>query len=175
MIAEYLKAVYNLFSDQKNYRIKRDLETYRYLKLDSNKRRKTSGSIDFSKIEYKDNLDLNEPPEEDKNEDFEPIVKDDDKQSLIPKSATRSSKKPIVDDENTQMNQSMEDDLNSSSQMEQDLSPEDIQMLEIENKQIYNEFQGLSEEVQQIEKQVYDIAKLQDLFSEKVLNLFLNR
>lgn len=34
--------------------------------------------------------------------------------------------------------------------------------------QLYNELKGLSEEVEQIEKNVVDIAYLQDIFTEKV-------
>jgi syntaxin 18 len=41
-------------------------------------------------------------------------------------------------------------------------------MLEIENKQLMTVFKGLTEEVQQIERHVYDIAKLQEIFDEKI-------
>ena len=68
--------------------------------------------------------------------------------------------------------QSIEDDAKTSNQQQNDetfgLSAEDLQMLEIENKQLIVEFKGLNEEVQQIERHVHDIAKLQELFTEKV-------
>lgn len=51
----------------------------------------------------------------------------------------------------------------------QELSPEDIQMYESENVQLYHELQGLAEEVEQIEKNVVDIARLQEIFTEKVV------
>lgn len=171
LLADYLKAVFNLFNDQKNYRIKRDLETYKYFKLDSVKR-KNRESIDFSKIEYKDGLDMMQPePKQPKVEEEDKFVelpeKKEERKSLIPKSATKSPRKSQLD-EDTSMNPSLEDDIMSTSQLENELSPDERQMLEIENKQIFNEFHGLTEEVQQIEKHVYDIAKLQDLFTEKV-------
>lgn len=52
---------------------------------------------------------------------------------------------------------------------EQDeISPEDMQVFESENVQLFHELQGLSEEVEQIEKNVVGIAKLQEIFTEKV-------
>lgn len=53
---------------------------------------------------------------------------------------------------------------------EQQLSPEDAQMLESENEQLYNELNNLSEEVRQVESQVVHIAELQEAFTENVLN-----
>lgn len=50
----------------------------------------------------------------------------------------------------------------------QQLSEDQIQMMETENAQLYNEMQGLTEEVEVIEKNVTDIAKLQNVFTEKV-------
>lgn len=161
LLADYLKAVYNIFNDQKNYRIRRDLETYKFLKLDSEKRRD-----EVDKISYKENMDLNEKP------DSEPeIVPDpeDDEKPVRRKQAAASRKS--LDSDISASNQSIEDDANTSRQQQSEvsgLSAEDLQMLEIENKQMITEFKGLSEEVQQIEKHVYDIAKLQELFTEKV-------
>ncbi|KAH8243986.1 hypothetical protein KR032_011912 [Drosophila birchii] len=51
---------------------------------------------------------------------------------------------------------------------EDPLSAEDMQLFEAENVHIYNFLQGVSEEVEQIEKNVVDIAQLQDIFTEKV-------
>uniref|UniRef100_A0A1B0D164 Syntaxin-18 n=1 Tax=Phlebotomus papatasi TaxID=29031 RepID=A0A1B0D164_PHLPP len=53
---------------------------------------------------------------------------------------------------------------NQSSYDEGDkLSAEDIQMFESENVQLYHELQGLAEEVEQIERNVVDIAHKQYL------------
>ncbi|EAA05146.4 syntaxin-18 [Anopheles arabiensis] len=69
------------------------------------------------------------------------------------------------------MTQTVEDMQDSSMYEEyesNDLSPEDIQMFESENIQLYNELKGLSEEVEQIQRNVADITQLQDIFTEKI-------
>ena len=162
LLADYLKGVYNIFNDQKNYRIRRDLETYKFLKLDSEKRR---DDHEMEKIEYKEEMDLDKPDDDaavsvDNDEEEKPLIK-----------KTQNVSRKSLDTEISASNQSIEDDANTSRQQQNEangLSAEDLQMLEIENKQLLSEFKGLSEEVQQIEKHVYDIAKLQELFTEKV-------
>lgn len=52
---------------------------------------------------------------------------------------------------------------------EESLSPEELQMFELENNQLYNELNSLTEEVRQIESKVVKIAELQEIFTEKVL------
>lgn len=164
LLADYLKGVYSIFNDQKNYRIRRDLETYKFLKLDSEKR---TDPFVVDKVDYRDDMDLEENPDV-KNERQSLLHDEDEKfSSEKPKDALRKS----IESEISASNQSIEDDANSSHQQQNEasgLSAEDLQMLEIENKQLISEFKGLSEEVQQIEKHVFDIAKLQELFTEKV-------
>lgn len=161
LLTNYLKAVYNIFNDQKNYRIKRDLETYKFLKLDSERKR---DSLDMSQVEYKEDI-LSD------KEDDPLLPKDDiDEDSKAVKRKQESSPKKL-DTEMTASIQSIEDDANTSNQQFNEtfgLNAEDLQMLEIENKQLIVQFKGLNEEVQHIERQVHDIAKLQDLFTEKV-------
>lgn len=41
-------------------------------------------------------------------------------------------------------------------------------MFESESNQLYKELKGLADEVEQIEKNVVDIARLQEIFTEKV-------
>ncbi|KAH8346220.1 hypothetical protein KR067_012398 [Drosophila pandora] len=66
----------------------------------------------------------------------------------------------------------LDEDIQKTAQQEADdedpLSAEDIQLFEAENVHIYNFLQGVSEEVDQIEKNVVDIAQLQDIFTEKL-------
>jgi hypothetical protein len=163
LLADYLKAVYNIFNDQKNYRIKRDLETYKFLKLDSEKRRDTE---EMEKIEYHEDMDLNEKLDDDP----EGLPESKEAEKPVKRKQPVTPRKSLELDMSTSF-QSIEDDANTSRQQQSEaggLSPEELQMLEIENKQMLSEFKGLSEEVQQIEKHVYDIAKLQELFTEKV-------
>ena len=48
-------------------------------------------------------------------------------------------------------------------------SPEEAQMFEQENAELFNELNSLASEVSQIEGKVLEIAKLQEIFAEKVL------
>jgi syntaxin 18 len=176
LLANYLKAVYNLFNDQKNYRINRDLETYKFLKLGSEMRRDNE-DVDM-KIEYKDDYDLNEKI----SDNEEPLLAQLESEEKLPNSSARTKVKTKLDSEISKRNneggdnlsinnQSIEDDAITSRQQHDEnlgLSAEDLQMLEIENKQMLSEFKGVHEEVQQIEQHVSDIAKLLDVFTEKV-------
>lgn len=58
----------------------------------------------------------------------------------------------------------------NSLMYEEELSPEDIQVFEAENEQLYNELNTITEEVKQIESKVVHIAELQEIFTEKVLD-----
>lgn len=60
-------------------------------------------------------------------------------------------------------------DMNTMLLEEESLSPEELQMFELENNQLYNELNSLTEEVRQIESKVVKIAELQEIFTEKVL------
>lgn len=63
-------------------------------------------------------------------------------------------------------------ELDSSMSTDQyTLSPEELQMFELENNQLYSELNSLSEEVKQIESKVLHIAELQEIFTEKVIKL----
>ncbi|OWF49507.1 Syntaxin-18 [Mizuhopecten yessoensis] len=50
-----------------------------------------------------------------------------------------------------------------------DISPEDAQMFERENQALFDEMNSLAQEVSHIEGQVVEIARLQEIFTEKVL------
>ncbi|XP_058789780.1 syntaxin-18 [Phymastichus coffea] len=50
------------------------------------------------------------------------------------------------------------------------LEPNDIQLFESENEQLYNELNTLTEEIKEIENKVVSISELQNVFSEKVLD-----
>ncbi|XP_015513971.1 syntaxin-18 [Neodiprion lecontei] len=53
---------------------------------------------------------------------------------------------------------------------DEELTAEDIQILESENAQLHNELNTLTEEVKQVESKVVHIAELQEIFTEKVLD-----
>lgn len=64
-----------------------------------------------------------------------------------------------------------DDDDSDEEVTQKQLTEDQIQMMETENAQLYNEMQGLTEEVEVIEKNVTDIAKLQNVFTEKVCEI----
>ncbi|XP_008318646.2 syntaxin-18 [Cynoglossus semilaevis] len=53
--------------------------------------------------------------------------------------------------------------------VEDELSPEEIQMFEQENQKLVSEMNSLVDEVRQIEGKVVEISRLQEIFAEKVL------
>ncbi|XP_077091635.1 syntaxin-18 isoform X2 [Siphateles boraxobius] len=61
-------------------------------------------------------------------------------------------------------------DLWEENRVEDDLSPEEIQMFEQENQRLVGEMNSLLDEVRQIEGKVVEISRLQEIFSEKVLH-----
>ncbi|XP_051514447.1 syntaxin-18 [Myxocyprinus asiaticus] len=60
-------------------------------------------------------------------------------------------------------------DLWEDSRVEDELSPEEIQMFEQENQRLVGEMNSLLDEVRQIEGKVVEISRLQEIFAEKVL------
>ncbi|KAK9963863.1 hypothetical protein ABG768_007023 [Culter alburnus] len=61
-------------------------------------------------------------------------------------------------------------DLWEENRVEDDLSPEEIQMFEQENQRLVGEMNSLLDEVRQIEGKVVEISRLQEIFAEKVLH-----
>lgn len=160
LLANYLKAVYNIFNDQKNYRISRDIESYKFLKLNAD--RKTMS------IEIKDDFDLYDNKDDEEEEERKQQHNEEETGNNENVLRRRKNKgKKDADSSVSTHHQSLEDDRQQESALNE-LNSEDLQMLEIENKQLMTVFKGLTEEVQQIERHVYDIAKLQEIFTEKV-------
>lgn len=60
-------------------------------------------------------------------------------------------------------------DLWEDNRVDDDLSPEEIQMFEQENQRLVGEMNSLLDEVRHIEGKVVEISRLQEIFSEKVL------
>ncbi|XP_052010607.1 syntaxin-18 [Xyrauchen texanus] len=60
-------------------------------------------------------------------------------------------------------------DLWEDNRVEDELSPEEIQMFEQENQRLVGEMNSLLDEVRQIEGKVVEISRLQEIFAEKVL------
>ncbi|KAL0270515.1 UNVERIFIED_CONTAM: hypothetical protein PYX00_007905 [Menopon gallinae] len=61
------------------------------------------------------------------------------------------------------------EDVQSSFPENDSLSPEELQMFELENNQLYNELNCITDEITQLENKVVKIAELQEILTEKVL------
>lgn len=152
LLSDYLRAVYNIYSQQKSYRIKHELDSYKLQKLESNKK-----LIPVLPVRERVRLIVNSENEN----------SDDDR--LDDTSLMNLEKRSNTENRLISKNVAVDEDMASKFALEQDeVSPEDIQLFESENHQLYNDLKGLSDEVEQIEKNVVDIAKLQEIFTEKV-------
>ena len=80
-----------------------------------------------------------------------------------------NSKKPSEIEKTIATKDSTSSDNDGVSDAEHDFSPEELQTFEQENKRIFDEMNSLANEVRNIEGRVVEIAKLQEVFSEKVL------
>lgn len=223
VLSDYLRSVYRIYQQQKEYRVRHELDTYRLLKLESNKKlipvlpakdkaRVASGSCDDDDDDGDGGtIDAgvcdDDSPAEDRSveDDAEPSVDNkkpllsangdslrrpqqsrkhndndnngDDKRSIKSVSVSSRPERQERSHNNRKprqpyrSNDSTFDEDYGTNRFELDadeISADDMQMYESENHQLYNEFKGLSDEVEQIEKNVVDIAKLQDIFTEKV-------
>ncbi|KAH8359745.1 hypothetical protein KR093_008665 [Drosophila rubida] len=191
LLISYLHSVEQIYLDQKKYRVQHELETYRLVKLAADKKKipvRPAGSSSGKLVKRQTSTDdddkdsgkatANEDADEsndwnndswnDWDDEQGSSDKADEAQQQLRKrnkrtgqSSTDSSAKVALDEDIQQTEQQQEND-------EDPLSAEDIQLFEAENVHIYNLLQGVSEEVEQIEKNVVDIAQLQDIFTEKV-------
>lgn len=195
LLTVYLRSVQQIYLEQKKYRVQHELETYGLLKLASDKKKipvrpagehrkisqisSTSSRLrsENSESESNDTSEVqttsNDGWDLDEDDITAPLLNGADNEwdveeetSMLKNTSTSSA----MTDSKAQV--ALEEDMQKSQQQveaEKSLSPEDIQMFEEENVQLYHELQGLSEEVESIEKNVVDIATLQDIFTEKVI------
>lgn len=140
LIEDYLKNVCKIYSEQKAMRVKRAMEIRKIAKLELNTNTVRQLEVDV-KIPESNVTEITE-----------------DKDNKI--SSNNSSPMKI---------QEINGDVNSLM-YEEEISPEDIQLFEAENEQLYNELNTITEEVKQIETKVVHIAELQEIFTEKVLD-----
>lgn len=212
LLGNYLRSVYQIFLEQKKYRVQHELETYRLLKLASDKQKipvrpagECNGKKRVLKSRNRDTIAEEDDTEEDERSNAESTNSsdmdwndwDDDwqqneetiglksqhidsqrskrQQQRQPRNLDKldaASVSDIKSQSQTSQEVALDEDIQKSQQTFDEeakkLDPKDVQMFEEENMQLYHELQGLSEEVEQIEKNVVDIAQLQDIFTEKV-------
>lgn len=171
LLAEYLRSVYRIYTQQKEYRVRHELDTYKLLKLESNKK-----LIPVKPGRERARLDLPAIPiafDTDNEEEAGDEVRGS-RERLIPSRSSEASPMRLLNKSATMDEEMSGGGRTYGGEEEEDaISADDIQMFESENVHLYNELKGLSDEVEQIEKNVVDIARLQDIFTEKVLTFLL--
>lgn len=148
ILTEYLKNVYRLHKEQKENRIRHEMETLKLLKLRKNDVKKSNKLVAdrlTDDTEFREQQNGNSP-----NGD------------RINSSNTTEYRKKIAIEEEEDKNRKITNN---------DMGADDFQVLEYENSQLLNDLKGLSDEVEQIEKNVTGIAKLQEIFTEKVCQI----
>lgn len=156
-LSGYMNAVHHIANEQRQFRIQRELETYKFLKLNSD--RKSLSAIPPKLL----TVPANGLEKHRKTDNKRPSTVDDDDDGMDDFDDHLETSKPKMISQDEEL-----DNTSSFLEEEDELSPEDIQIFESENVQLYNELKGLSEEVEQIEKNVVDIAHLQEIFTEKI-------
>ncbi|XP_064274736.1 syntaxin-18 isoform X3 [Passer domesticus] len=138
-IEDYLKRVCKLYSEQRAIRVKRVIDKKRLSKLEPEQSNVSKSPLSTEKSSQS------------RLEDSEEKV-----------SAEESKDRNLPD---AQSNLGLWGD----GRGEDELSPEEIQMFEQENQRLVGEMNNLFDEVRQIEGKVVEISRLQEIFTEKVL------
>ncbi|XP_037990596.1 syntaxin-18 isoform X1 [Motacilla alba alba] len=138
-IEDYLKRVCKLYSEQRAIRVKRVIDKKRLSKLEPEQSNVSKSPLSTEKS--------SQSPLEDSEEKL---------------SAEESKDRNLPD---AQSNLGLWGD----GRGEDELSPEEIQMFEQENQRLVGEMNNLFDEVRQIEGKVVEISRLQEIFTEKVL------
>ncbi|ELK06500.1 Syntaxin-18 [Pteropus alecto] len=138
-VEDYLKRVCRLYSEQRAIRVKRVVDKKRLSKLEPEPNTKTRESMSSEKV--------SQDPSKD------------------------SEEKPVTEECPEKIPAEAQPELGpwGDGKGEDELSPEEIQMFEQENQRLIGEMNSLCDEVRQIEGKVVEISRLQEIFTEKVL------
>ncbi|XP_055596731.1 syntaxin-18 [Uranotaenia lowii] len=162
-LSNYMNDVHHIANEQRQFRIQRELETYKFLKFYSDKKalptfpsRLSNGGLSNGTSQA-GCIEQSQQNRKRNTWSFENSENEDEFAESLEQSRAKAAAQE-------------EDIVNSSTFLDEneELSAEDIQIFESENVQLYNELKGLSEEVEQIEKNVVEIAQLQEAFTEKI-------
>ncbi|XP_073430595.1 syntaxin-18 isoform X2 [Dendrobates tinctorius] len=139
-IEDYLKRVCKLYSEQRAIRVKRVVDKKRLSRLEPEQVHQMKTSPSTETITLPN-----------------PEAKEEGKSG-----GEETTDRPVADAQSTP---GFWDD----GRGEDELSPEEIQMFEQENQRLVSEMNSLCDEVRQIEGKVVEISRLQEIFTEKVL------
>lgn len=140
ILSEYLKDVLRMHSKQRRCRIQHEKDSLKFLKLESNRKRNGQNA------------------------------KKNTESSTVDSTNKRSTSKDQIKVANTSKSEIAidEDQVSKFGGEEENFTTDDVQLFESENMQLMNDLKGLTDEVEQIERSVVGIARLQEIFTEKV-------
>jgi len=144
IICNYLRSVCDIHSEMKAIRIKRVFERQKMSRLETSLPSKSSLDRAPQSSGNQESIDGSRQTTDDSHGD--PTRQKDDLRSEIPRQKKEEFSEPEVN-----------------------LDPEEELLLAQENAQMYDEMTSMVDEVKQIESKVVEIARLQELFTEKVL------
>lgn len=156
LLYDYLENIFVIHSEQKGNRTQHELDTYKLLKLES-----TKNFVFLNENEIRNNDIHSELIACYGNQSEVPSYRD----GLM---TTNCKKRINTIHPNTGLE---EDQANKFALDDENLSSDDIQVFESENIQLLNVLKGYFDEVEQIEKNVVGIARLQTIFTEKVTKI----
>uniref|UniRef100_A0A9J7ZYA6 Syntaxin-18 n=1 Tax=Cyprinus carpio carpio TaxID=630221 RepID=A0A9J7ZYA6_CYPCA len=161
LIEAYLKGVCKLYSEQRAVRVKRVVDKKRLSRLEPEQ-------ISHNK-QQRDGEENNDKPVSDSNVDLWEDNRVEDDLSPEEIQMFEQENQRLVGEMNNKPVSDSNVDLWEDNRVEDDLSPEEIQMFEQENQRLVGEMNSLLDEVRHIEGKVVEISRLQEIFSEKVL------
>jgi syntaxin 18 len=147
LIESYLKSVCDLYTQQKAIRIKRACERQRLFRL--------AASVSHSRPLFPVSSTSSDSSMGDSRESIQ----------VGSKSTDTTSRSHILADNSSQVSGFV----THSTEEHEELSPQEIQLFDQENSQLYDDLNSVTDEVKVIGGKVMEIARLQEIFTENVL------
>lgn len=141
LLESYLRTVCRIYSEQRAIRIKRIVDLQKLSRLEADKQPRKKPSL--GEVDGRTTGPLNSPTGANSVESSGPVNNNQQSRHKL--------------------------SLVSADDDDEELSPEEMQMFEQENRRLYEELSSFSSEIKQIEGRVVEISRLQEIFSEKVL------
>ncbi|XP_056658394.1 syntaxin-18 isoform X3 [Monodelphis domestica] len=165
-IEDYLKRVCKIYSEQRAIRVKRVVDKKRLSRLEPDQSSKSTESSSSERVSQNSSEESEEKSITEENQGLEGSRKA--KRLLEEGEDMRYLSPDMRNYKNLKESQS-NFGLWGDGRGEDELSPEEIQVFEQENQRLVGEMNSLFDEVRQIEGKVVEISRLQEIFTEKVL------
>ncbi|CAG5131207.1 unnamed protein product [Candidula unifasciata] len=144
LLESYLKDVCKIYSEQQAVRVTRIINRKRISRLEPERKHNH-----LTRYQLKKDMNIAQNLQSSGDKDNSAVAGSSEKQKAQPA--------------HQQLDERLSFDVDS------ELTPEEAQLFEQENKTLYEQMNSMVEEVRQIEGQVVEIAKLQEIFTEKIL------